>query len=353
MSVVGLGPAGRAAAHTVRQEGMAVNPSLGRLILGAAIVCTAAAACGASTVEPESVLDAIIWIEHQSGLVKSAQGSFTVRYLPTSPEEMERIAAWCRHRDNAYRDRGYYVSPRQASRRSYYATWWRKGNKERQEKTHIARPAIVETTVFDGESVLTLDGTPGRSCLYIASPLTHWWHKVRIQPLALAFEYRSDSHGALLRESPQRRVDRHRVDDEGRTMVTARHPADERLTLRWVYDDQRRLLVRDAILTRPSPFIELDNDQPALYSRWEFSGFRPYADGQGNRFWFPSGAMLRYYLGTLPDGSPVQSHAMRIEVGEIEFNADIPDEKFELESPEGVPVRDLRDSRYSVIGVSY
>ena len=104
-------------------------------------------------------------------------------------------------------------------------------------------------------------------------------------------------------------------------------------------------------------FLHLPGTPPpnkaAVYSRWEFSGFRPYDDGRGNRFWFPSTAMLRYYLGVMPDGSPVQGHAMRIDVGEIEFNVDIPDAKFELEAPEGVPVRDLRDSRYSVIGVSY
>ena len=136
-------------------------------------------------------------------------------------------------------------------------------------------------------------------------------------------------------------------------MVTARHSSDERLVLRMVFDDQRRLVMREAILTASSPFMQLDRDEPAVYSRWEFSGFRPYDDGKGQQFWFPSGAMLRYYLGTLADGSAVQNYAMQIEMRDIEFNVDVSDRKFDLEAPEGVPVRDLRDSRYSVIGVSY
>jgi hypothetical protein len=63
--------------------------------------------------------------------------------------------------------------------------------------------------------------------------------------------------------------------------------------------------------------------------------------------------MLRYFLGNLPDGSPVQSLAMQIDVDDIEFNVDVPDERFALRAPEGVPVHDQRDSRYTMIGVSY
>ena len=307
----------------------------------------------ASSVDPESILEAIVWMEHQAALVTSARGDFTVRYLPTSAEETQQISAFCRQRDNEHRSSGYFVSSRSAERRSYHSAWWRKGAMEREEKTHITRPAIVETTVFDGQVVKTLDGTPGRACLYLASPATHWTHKNRIQPFTFAFEYRSSPHGELLRESPERRVVRRRSVDGGRFEVTARHPTDDRLILRMLFDEQWRLIQRDAVLTRSSSFMELNNEEPAVYSRWEFSDFRPYDLGQGNRIWFPSKAMLRYYLGSLPDGTPVQSFAVDIEVGDIEFNVAVPDEKFKLVAPEGVPVHDHRDSRYAIVGVSY
>ena len=227
------------------------------------------------------------------------------------------------------------------------------GVKEREEKTHIARPAIVETTVFDGNVVRTLDGTPGRSCLYLASPATHWTQKSRIEPFAFAFEYRSLPHDAILRESPERQVIRRRLDGEGRWEVTARHAGDDRLIIRMVFDDEHRLIQRDAILTQPSAFMDLDNGEPAVYSRYDCSDFRPYDDGEGNRLWFPAHVVLRYYLGNLVDGSSVQNYAIAIDVNDIEFNGDVPDEKFVLTAPDGVPTQDYRAGRYAMMAVSY
>ncbi len=330
-----------------------MNGRLPCSVFATGTLCWLSAVAAAGTFEPESILDAIIWIEEQASRIESGQGNFTVRYLPTSDEEMQRISALCRYRGNEHRASTYQVSARRARRRNYYSAWWRAGVKERQEKTHITRPAIVETTVFDGQAVKTLDGTPGRTCLYIASPETHWTYKSRVQAFAFAFEYRSSPHGTILRRSAERSIVRRRFGDEDRSVVTALHPSDDRLVLRMVFDEQRRLVQRDAILTRSSSFLELDNEAPAVYSRWEFSNFRPYDDGRGGYLWFPTNAILRYYLGTLPDGTLVQSRAMQIEVGDIEFNVEVPDEKFELHAPDGVPVRDLRSSRYSTIGVSY
>ncbi|MGD9722182.1 MAG: hypothetical protein AB7O59_11935 [Pirellulales bacterium] len=322
-------------------------------LLSLVVGLSAASAARASSIEPESILDAIIWIEHHSGLVHSARGDFTVHYLPTSQEDMRRINALCRYRGHEYRAAGYFISQRQANRRSYYAAWWRAGVKERQEKTHIARPAIVETTVFDGSVVKTLDGTPGRSCLYLTSPEANWMHKSRIEPFAFAFEYRSDPHADILRGSTQRRLTWQRHGEEDRYVVHARHPRDEHLELRLEYDEEHRLIARDVILRDASSWMETDDSEPAVFSRWEFSNFRSYGDGQGNQVWFPSSAMLRYYLGALPDGSLVQSYALQVDVGDIEFNADIPDSRFALQPPEGVPVRDLRDGGNAALGVSY
>ncbi len=307
----------------------------------------------ARSIEPESILDPIIWIEHQSNLVTSARGTFTVRHLPTSRDQKDRITALCRYRDHEHRAEGYFVSERRAKRRDYYSEWWRDGAKERTQKTHITRPAIVETTVFNGHVVKTLDGTPGRTCLYLASPETHWTHMSRVQPFAMAFEYRSSRHAVLLRRSPQRQVVRHRFRDRGSCIITAHHPTDDRLVLQMVYDEKRRLVRRDIILTRTSPFLQLDDDEPTVYARWDFSQFRPYDDGAGNRIWFPAQAMLRYYMGRLPDGSLVERSTTQIDVKSIEFNVEIPASRFELAAPPGVPERDLRDGGYSVLGVSY
>jgi hypothetical protein len=354
----------RPTGHRVRaartlQEDVAVIAWLRRLLLTWVTAFLGVTACWlpdavwARSIEPDSILDPIIWIEHQADLVQTARGSFTVRYLPTSPDQMRRISALCRYRDNERRADGYFVSARRAKRRDYYSVWWRDGVKERQEKTQITRPAIVETKVFDGQLVKTLDSTPGRTCLYLASPDTHWTHMSRVQPFTFAFEYRSSPHGAILRRSPQRRVAWHRFRDRGSCVVTAHHPTDDRLVLRMVFDEQRRLVRRDAILTRSSTFMELDHDEPAVYARWEFSKFRPYDDGNGSQIWFPARAMLRYYLGVLPDGSLVERSTMQIDVRNIEFNVEIPASRFQLDAPQGVPVRDLRDSGYSVLGVSY
>ena len=118
-------------------------------------VFLAAPAVYAGTPNERPLLEMLAWMEHQTALVDSARAEFTVTYLPTTREEMERISALCKYRGNEYRAGGYYLSTHQARRRNYHSVWYRKGLCEREEKTYIARPAIVETTVFDGQDVRT------------------------------------------------------------------------------------------------------------------------------------------------------------------------------------------------------
>jgi hypothetical protein len=231
--------------------------------------------------------------------------------------------------------------------------WLRKGVQEREEKTYIARPAIVETTVFDGNLVKILDGTPGRSCLYLASPASHWEQKNRIQPFAFAFEFRTSSHADIIRQSTERRVVRHGLSAGTPYEILVRHPTEDRLVLRLAFDDQHRLVEREAILTRSSSTMMIERDEPAVYARHEFSDYRSYDDGQGRRIWFPSRAVLRYYLGQLADGTPVQSFALCVEIDDIEFNSPIADKKFALVAPEGVPVHDRRQDGFATVVLSY
>ena len=123
--------------------------------------------------------------------------------------------------------------------------------------------------------------------------------------------------------------------------------------LRLVFDKQRRLVSREAIFTQATSLMQLDHDQPDVYSRHEFSQFKPYDVGEGRRLWFPSKAVLRYYLGRLPDGSSVQAQAIEVDVRDIEFNLDVPDEKFTIKAPEGVPVHDRRNETYGAVPLSY
>jgi len=324
---------------------------LGSII--AALLAGAAPPTQAGSIEPAGILEALVWLDQQAGQVRSAKGDFRVTYQPTSPEELRRLQAFCRQRGYEHRASGYSLSARQAARRSYHSNWWREGAREREEKTYIARPAIVETTVYDGQVVRTFDATPGRACVYLASPETHWNQRSRIAPFAFALEYRSLPHEAILRSAPERSVARRLEGDREQWEVTARHYGDDRLVLRLTYDDRWRLLARDVILTESSSFLELDHERPAVYSRLELSDMRPYADGRGGQIWFPAKALLRYFVGTLPDGSPVQNQAIAVDLSGLEFNIDIPPDRFELKVPEGVPRVDQRQSRYSVTGLSY
>lgn len=307
----------------------------------------------AGSIEPVGIFEALVWLDYQAGQVRSAKGDFRVTYQPTSPEELQRLQAFCRQRGYEHRASGYYLSSRQAARRSYHSHWWRDGAREREEKTYIARPAIVETTVFDGQVVRTFDATPGRARVYLASPATHWNRRSRIEPFAFALEYRSLPHEEILRSAPERSVTRRLMGDREQWEVTAQHDGDDRLVLRLIYDDRWRLLTREIILTKSSTFLQLDDEQPAVYSRLELGDLRPYADGRGGQIWFPAKALLRYFVGTLADGTPVQSQAIAVDLGSLEFNVDIPADRFELKVPEGVPRVDQRQSDYAVMGVSY
>ena len=317
------------------------------------------ACCGLSVIAQarhaadEPIFEELARIEQQASLVHSARASYSVSYLPTTPEEMRRINLFFRLQNQEYRAGSYYRSAQQDRRRSYRSIWFRQGAKEREERANVARPAVTETTVFDGEVVKTLDNTPFRTCLYIAPANFQWTNQSRIQPFSFAFEFRSSSHAELIRRSPQRWLVRRRETNGAMTEIVVRHPTEDRLRLHFTFDDKHRLISREMVLTQSSAILTLDRDEPAVVSRHEFFDHKPYDLGEGNTLWFPSKVILRYYLGNLSDGTPVQSNAVQIDIGDIEFNADIPAEKFVLSVPEGVTVYDHRDDRFLTTSQSY
>lgn len=124
------------------------------------------------------------------------------------------------------------------------------------------------------------------------------------------------------------------TDGKECTRVFVQHPATNKRSFLLVYDDQFRLIERQLIFKiEPDP-------EPRIYERHVFSNYKEYEDPSGEVIWFPTKAVYHDYVGNSPDGTPVEVEQRTINIREIKFNVDIPDEKFVIKFPLGIKMYD-------------
>jgi hypothetical protein len=210
---------------------------------------------------------------------------------------------------------------------------------EREDKTSVTE-SLISTKAFDGNVVRTLGQSVDGPIAFIDSAETgHFSNANRLEPFAFLFEYINEPYSQLIQTSPDCRVSSRRYHDTDGLEVSFVHPKFLYMRFVLVLDEKYRLVQRDEIMQRTG------DKEPRLYERHEFTDYKAYDDPSGEQIWFPSHALYRYYMGNMPDGSPVNHTTKQIEITSLEFNVNIPDDVFTLDIPKNARVYDRLTGR--------
>jgi hypothetical protein len=82
------------------------------------------------------------------------------------------------------------------------------------------------------------------------------------------------------------------------------------------------------------------DEPPFMTQRYEFHDYVDHQDTSGERISFPTRVVLHYYMGELPDGTPVEYKTWTMRVTDIAFNSKIDDDQFMLQFPDDYEVLD-------------
>ena len=272
-------------------------------------------------------------LKHQKGLIQSIEAVFEVVHLGTSKEMIPRIKEHYQRIGQAERwERGIF--PEKIALTNYTSKWWRKGVREREEKTlHSGNiPEMVgSTTAFDGSLVRRVydknDKLGGEIHTVISSD---WKSHPRKNPVSMLYENAGRLHSEAIPLAKIFHVDQVSLSGIRHTRITF---GDEHFKLGLYFSPDWRLVQQDRI------GITLFEKKEAVRCRVLLKDYRPYKDVSGETIWFPSQAIYYYYTGATTEDNPIVNRVETINIKHIRFNVDIQDDKFALQMPKGTPIR--------------
>lgn len=278
----------------------------------------------------------IAWLQHQEGLVRSADCEFEVRQTLTRQEMVPLVREMCRLRGTD--PRGFIYTEPIASANTFAARWWRKGPKERIERWNPQTDPDSKrrkTLTFDGQIIRSTEWDRNDLVSAIHSIASAEWNSTnRLHPFSLLYQFQNVSYSILLNKAAEHKVTTVVQDGKPLTKVVFRHPTFDWRSFALLFDEQRRLIQRQVI-------AKIEPDKEArLYQEFRFSEYDSHADPSGEKIWFPRRCIVSEYLGALPDGRLVEYTSEDIQIKRISFNVDLPDEKFVLQLPPEAPLYD-------------
>ena len=280
------------------------------------------------------------WLRHQEDLVTSMECEYEDRRLPTDAAMIPRIREFCR-KNNKEDSLSYLYSEELARRFGKRFHWWRKGSKERSEVIDLSASgplpanAYHNVEAYDGRLIRTIGGAssdkPSAGIFTLQS--LHWDATNRVQPFSFLYEFETTPYSDVVARSPIFESALVRKDGDELIEVRVRDP---KLSIRPIvlwFDRQHRLIER-------AVYYKWEYDpKPRIFERHVFLDYQGHADPSGETIWFPRKAVYHYYMGVDPQGL-IEYNVRTLDVKNVKFNIDIPDDRFDLEFPPGVRVWD-------------
>lgn len=293
--------------------------------------------------DPPSRDEIIARLRHQEGLVRSMEAEFETLHFGTPRDMIPRIKEHYQRVGRPDRwERGVFDDAVSANNST--SRWWRKNLKEREER-HFHSPTPTaptkQTTAFDGQLVRRLYDRHEDVAGDIYTAKSGYWNSLpRLNPMSFVYEDAGLAHSERAARAKRFLVDKIKLDGKSHTRITL---AITSTKLVLYFDPDWRLVQQDHISFNP---VE---QKEAIYSRVFLKDYRPYQDASGETIWFPHQAIVHHHTGSMPEGSLIVSRTKTVTVKSIRFNVDIPDDKFVLQMPKGVPIRIGRDVPASAI----
>jgi len=308
--------------------------ALGVLLLALGQAARTTIAQDAPTPQNPALTAQIDWLDQQLEHVRDIRAEFSVVVQPTSPQAAAilRAANQARVREPDHQ----IISPNAAKAQSYRCRWWRRGIREREERTYAS--GDQETLLQDGKMAVVYGKSQDRTFAAQLGDATGWPRLTRIQPCRLALEFRDWPLAMLLRDSPNVDVQQP-TEGQARLILTAESPgAGEDWAVRLMFDAEHRLMEREVLRDQTNYLVEYSRNELRVCALHTFSDHRGYDDGRGHRVWFPSKAVLRHRAGYLPDGAPVDNFVIEVAVRTLEINTGLDDSLFQAKLPAGPDV---------------
>ncbi|MFO0811502.1 MAG: hypothetical protein U0746_22970 [Gemmataceae bacterium] len=288
------------------------------------------------------------YLRHQEGLVRSAVCKYEVIASPTKPEMIALLRDHWRERGDERKANNNIVPAARARNRSYRAEWWREGLRERLETTSLdASRRGNEITAFDGQIVRRL-GTQGTTPAgkISSAPTDSWLTEGRIHPLYLVHVFQDITHSNLVENGRDYRSGREATGAGSFVVVSMQHPTIDRFRFELLLDEQRRIVER-RVIAKAGNMLKQD-----VIEIHKFGDFRSHDTGSGEPIWFPHHAVISYYAGRHANGALMEWTTHAVTIKDIQFNVDIPDERFTLQFPANAEVwDDLTGQGYLAPGV--
>lgn len=271
-------------------------------------------------------------MQHDYLLVKSIQCDYQVRVTPTSAQAVPQIRQVCELHARTDKPTSFIYTAEMAQRESFDARYWRQGPKERTDFRDAGVGSVRNSVAFDGQLVRQLEHNTRRGTL--RTPEGAYWNTtVLAHPMSFLYEFLSVPYWQIMRDGASFES---RKDDSGVSpgvYVAVDHPSLP-FSFAWVFDLDGRLRQRDMISRVYS------DEPPFMTQRYEFHDYVDHQDTSGERISFPTRVVLHYYMGELPDGTPVEYKTWTMRVTDIAFNSKIDDDQFMLQFPDDYEVLD-------------
>jgi hypothetical protein len=227
----------------------------------------------------------------------------------------------------------YIYSADVAREKSYYARFWRDSIKERTDYRLYSDGEPKRSEAYDGHLVRQLNHARSSGAIETAAAVL-WNNRNRVQPISFLYEYITTPYWQIVRDGHG--FSCRTVEREGTPYVevSIRHPVLNDRSFVLTFDLDGRLRRRDTI-------TKIFSNEPVhLAERHEFFDYADYRDESGEVIHFPQRIVYHYYVGALPDGTPVEYSLETIRVTEIKWNKPIDNDVFVLTFPDHYLVRD-------------
>jgi len=279
-------------------------------------------------------------LRHQENLVKTVECIFEVNVLPTNSDNLPLIHLIC---DSSNRDAEQYTITKEIAQSwSFVKQWWRKDAKEREDSFALTdydpndnKMKPIKMLSFDGLIVRSLnrsnDGIYGS---INTMETAHLDTTNFVDPYSFLYEFLRMPYSELIAKGRNFSSSKQTKNGKEYIQVSVQHPKLVPPRFILIFDDQYRLVERQVI----NQFS--DDPSPRLYERHTFSNYKKFKDKSGEVIWFPQTAVYNYYMGNLPDSSPVEYETKKINVRKISFNLPISDDKFVISFPPGTKIYD-------------
>ena len=275
----------------------------------------------------------VTWLQHQEGLVRAMRCRYRETRTPTRDEMIPLIRQVCEETDQ--NPANYTISPASAEGKSHLSNWCRAGIKERKELSGFsASTAAGEISVFDGQLHRRMGpDRHGHVRGRILLPKESNWYAYKPQPFSWLYEE--------IRQHPFSEVVTRADEFEAETIATEGEPqirvsvAKAGTSVRWVMLFDKELRLHERL------FFFAKSDEPErLWEKHRFWDYKPHPQVSGETIWFPYRAEYHYYMGELPDKTPVEYMTKQFAIESVEFNVDLSDDLFVIDFPADIPVRD-------------